>query len=154
MFHLGDAVAEGGDGRGLVPDVPDEREELLEGVGLAADELREVLQLLVDLAGLVDLDGLRGILDHVQAVVHGHRDGREVRAVERAYDAFGELFAEVLEEGVALRLAGLDLPLEHVPLDRVHVVEHADQRVGALAQQLRLTGEEGSQVTFSVEKVP
>ena len=29
VFHLGDAVAEEGDGRGLVPDVPDQREKFL-----------------------------------------------------------------------------------------------------------------------------
>ena len=66
VFHLGDAVAEEGNGRGLVPDVPDQREKFLEGVRLAPDKLGKVLQLLVDLAGLVDLDGLGGILDDVR----------------------------------------------------------------------------------------
>ena len=154
VFHLGHAVAEEGDGRGLVPDVPDQGEELLQGVRLAADELREVLQLRVDLAGLVDLHGLRGILDDVQAVVHRHRDGRQVRAAQGTHQALGELLAEVLQEGVALRLAGFDLALEHIPLGRVHGGEHPDQGIGRLAQQFRLTGEEGSQVALAVEKVP
>ena len=77
----------------------------------------------------------------------------EVRAAQGAHDALGELLAEVLQEGVALRLAGFDLTLEHVPLHRVHVVEHPDQGIGALAQQFRLTREEGSQVPFAVKEV-
>ena len=153
VLHFGYPVALEGDGRGLFPDVPEHGQEFAEGVGLAADELGQFLELRVDLPGLVDLHGLGGVLDDVQAVVHRHGDGREVRAVQGAQQTEGKLLAELGQESVTLRLAGLDFPLAHFPLFGIVRRQHPYQGVGRLAKEVRLAREDRRQVMPDGEKM-
>ena len=102
VLELGDTLALEDDRGGFVADVPEHREEFPDGAGFLGHQLDQLPELGVDLFRMIDRDGLGGILEDIQTVIDGHRDGLEVQAVDGAHQAAGDLLLELGQQGIAL----------------------------------------------------